>query len=151
LPVEFSFGAGYGHLNKWFLGTQLDYKKGESSDLLGQDFQYKDSYKVAAGGWFMPNANDFRNYFNRVIYRYGAYFEKGSLVINDKNINTVGVSFGATLPFKNSGQNRMSGIDLGLELGKRGTTQNNLINQNFINLKIGFNFSDKWCNKRLIN
>ncbi len=151
LPVEFSFGAGYGHLNKWFLGTQLDYKKGESSDLLGQDFQFKDSYKVAAGGWFMPNANDFRNYFNRVIYRYGAYFEKGSLVNNDKNTNTVGVSFGATLPFKNSGQNRMSGIDLGLELGKRGTTQNNLINQNFINLKIGFNFSDKWFNKRLIN
>ena len=45
----------------------------------------------------------------------------------------------------------MSGIDIGLDFGKRGTTQNNLINQNFINLKVGFNFSDKWFNKRLIN
>lgn len=151
LPTEFSFGAGYGSLNKWFIGSQVDYKKGETIDLLGQNFQYKDSYKVAAGGWFLPNANDFRNYFNRVTYRYGAYFEKGNLYVNDKNINTFGLSLGATLPFKNSGTNRMSGIDIGLDFGKRGTTQNNLINQNFINLKVGFNFSDKWFNKRLIN
>ena len=38
LPVEFSFGAGYGHLNKWFIGSQVDYKKGETIDLLGQNF-----------------------------------------------------------------------------------------------------------------
>lgn len=151
LPVEFSFGAGYGHLNKWFIGSQVDYKKGETIDLLGQNFEYKDSYKLAAGGWFLPNANDFRNYFNRVTYRYGAFFEKGNLYINDKNINTYGVSFGANLPFKNSGTNRMSGIDLGIDLGRRGTTQNDLISQNFINVKIGINFSDKWFNKRLIN
>lgn len=151
LPAEFSFGAGYGHLNKWFISTQVDYKKGENVDIFGQNFEYKDSYKVAAGGWFLPNSNDFRNYFNRVIYRYGAYFEKGNLYINDKNINTYGISLGATLPFKNSGTNRMSGIDIGIDLGKRGTTENNLINQNFINFKIGFNFSDKWFNKRLIN
>ena len=43
----------------------------------------------------------------------------------------------------------MSGIDLGLELGKRGTLDNNLVRQNFINLKIGINFADKWFNKRL--
>ena len=42
----------------------------------------------------------------------------------------------------------MSGIDLGLELGKRGTKENNMINQNFINVKIGLNFADKWFMKR---
>ncbi|MFC6269049.1 hypothetical protein [Frigoriflavimonas asaccharolytica] len=150
-PLEISTGAGYGHLNKWFVGTQVDYKKGQTVDLFGQVFEYRDSYKFIAGGWFLPNANDFRNYFNRVIYRYGAYYEKGNLFINDTNINTVGLSFGATLPFKNTGANRLSGLDIGVDLGKRGTTKNNLINQNFVNLKIGINFSDKWFNKRLIN
>ena len=151
LPVEFSIGAGYGDLNKWFLGSQIDYKKGESVELFGQNFEYKNSYKFALGGWYLPNSNDFRNYFNRVIYRYGAYYEKGDLFINDKNINNFGITLGATLPFKTGGANRMSGIDIGVDLGKRGTLQNGLINQNYINLKVGFNFSDKWFNKRLIN
>lgn len=151
LPVEFSVGAGYGQDQKWFIGSQVDLKNGSSTNLLGQNFEYQDSYKVSAGGWILPNVNDFRNYFNRVVYRYGAFFEKGNLYLNDKNINNFGVSLGATLPFKNSGTNRMSGIDLGVELGKRGTVQNNLVNQNYINLKVGFNFSDKWFNKRLIN
>jgi hypothetical protein len=34
----------------------------------------------------------------------------------------------------------MSGIDLGLEFGRKGTLQNNLIQQNFVNLKVGINF-----------
>ncbi|MPN50883.1 hypothetical protein SDC9_198523 [bioreactor metagenome] len=54
-----------------------------------------------------------------------------------------------TLPFENRSANRMSGIDLGIELGQRGTLSNNMIRQNFINLKIGINFADKWFQKRL--
>jgi hypothetical protein len=41
----------------------------------------------------------------------------------------------------------MSGIDLGIEFGRKGTLQNNLIQQNFVNFKIGINFSDKWFRK----
>ena len=41
------------------------------------------------------------------------------------------------------------GIDLGVEIGKRGTLDNNLIRQNFINFRVGINFADKWFMKRL--
>ena len=47
--------------------------------------------------------------------------------------------------------NRMNSIDLGVEFGKRGTLNNNLIRQNFINLRVGINFADKWFGKRLYN
>lgn len=151
LPMEASIGAGFGNNTRWFVGTQLDYKKGESIQFLGQPFNFKDSYRFAAGGWILPNANNFRNYFQRVIYRYGAYYEKGNLYLNNKNINEFGITLGATLPFKNTSLNRMTGFDIAIELGKRGTLQNNLVNQNFINLKFGFNFADKWFLKRLYN
>lgn len=150
-PFEASIGAGYGHNTKWFLGSQIDYKKGENILFAGQNFENKDSYRISAGGWILPNVNNFRNYFERVIYRYGAYYEKGNLYLNGNNINKFGVTLGATLPFKNSSVNRMNGIDVGIEIGKRGTLQNNLINQNFINLRIGINFADKWFTKRLYN
>jgi len=89
-----------------------------------------------------------------VIYRFGAYYEKGNLNLaplnstTSTNVNQFAITAGMTLPFANANINRMSGIDLGLELGKRGTKENNMINQNFINVKIGLNFADKWFMKR---
>lgn len=149
IPTEFSIGAGYGKDAKWFASLQLDYKKGTTTLFLGKPFVYQDSYRVSAGGWYVPNYNDFRSYLNRVVYRYGAFYEKGNLSINNTNINQYGVTAGVTLPFEKSNAVRMSGIDLGLELGRRGTLSNNLIQQNFINLKIGVNFADKWFQKRV--
>lgn len=149
IPMEFSLGAGYGRDTKWFVGTQFDFKKGETIQFLGQPFANENSYRIAAGGWFLPNYNNFRNYFSRVTYRYGAYYEKGNLAINGTNINQFALTGGVTLPFENRSASRMSGIDLGVEIGKRGTLDNNLIRQNFINLKVGINFADKWFVKRL--
>jgi hypothetical protein len=90
---------------------------------------------VSAGGWFIPNANDFRSYFSRVIYRYGAFYEKGGLNINGKDINGYGLSLGANFPIKPS-INSFSSIDFAVEFGKKGTVQNNLVQQGFINFKI---------------
>lgn len=149
IPVEFSLGAGYGKDAKWFVGTQFDYKKGETIQFLGKPFVNDNSYKVSAGGWYLPNYNNFRSYFSRVTYRYGAYYEKGNLAFNGTNINQFAITGGMSFPFENKSASRMSGIDLGIELGKRGTLDNNLIRQNFVNVKIGINFADKWFNKRL--
>lgn len=151
IPMEFSLGAGYGREAKWFLGTQFDFKKGETIQYLGQPFANQDSYRIAAGGWYLPNYNNFRSYFSRVTYRYGAYYEKGNLQVNGTNINQFAITGGMTLPFENRSTSRMSGIDVGVELGNRGTLENNLIRQNFVNFKIGLNFADKWFQKRLFD
>ena len=50
LPQEGSLGVGYGKDTKWFLGTQLDYKKGENFNFLGNTLAYQDSYKYSVGG-----------------------------------------------------------------------------------------------------
>ncbi len=151
LPMQASVGVGYGEENQWFLSLQGDYKKGESIAYFGNTLDLQDSYRISAGGWYLPNYNNFRSYFSRIVYRYGAFYEKGNLQIAGQNINKFGVSAGVLLPFKNSSITRMSGLELGLELGKRGTVKNNLINQNFINLRVGFNFADKWFRKTLYN
>lgn len=149
IPMEFSLGAGYGKDTKWFVGTQFDFKKGETIQFLGKPFANDNSYRIAAGGWYLPNYNNFRNYFSRVTYRYGLYYEKGNLVINGASIDKMAITGGVSLPFENRSASRMSGIDVGLEIGKRGTLDHNLIRQNFINLRIGINFADKWFMKRL--
>ncbi|UKB82684.1 hypothetical protein LF887_16895 [Chryseobacterium sp. MEBOG06] len=151
IPFQASLGVGYGSENHWFLSGQLDYKKGEDIAYFGKSFDFQDTYRVSAGGWYLPNYNNFRNYFSRVIYRYGAFYERGNLKLDGNSINKFGITAGVMLPFKNSSITRMSGLELGLEIGKRGTLSDNLINQNYINLKIGFNFADKWFRKSLYN
>jgi hypothetical protein len=151
LPLQASVGVGYGDENHWFVSGQIDYKKGESIAYFGNSLDLQDSYRIAAGGWYLPNANNFRNYFSRVVYRYGAFYEKGNLKIAGTSINKFGISAGVLLPFKTSSITRMSGLELGIEVGKRGTLDNNLINQNYINLRVGFNFADKWFRKTLYN
>ena len=64
-------------------------------------------------------------------------------------MNKFAITGGLSLPFENKSACRMSGIDLGIELGQRGTLDNNMIRQNFVNLKIGLNFADKWFRKTL--
>ncbi|WP_419870337.1 hypothetical protein [Chryseobacterium sp. CT-SW4] len=151
LPLQASLGVGYGSENHWFVSLQGDYKKGETISYFGNTFDFQDSYRISAGGWYLPNYNNFRSYFSRVVYRYGAFYEKGNLQLYGNNINKFGISAGVLLPFKNSSITRMSGLELGIELGKRGTLKDNLINQNFINFRVGFNFADKWFRKSLYN
>lgn len=157
LPQEASLGLGYGKEGKWFYSGQIDYKKGETIDFVGHPFAYQDSYRVSAGGWILPNYNNFRNYFSRVTYRFGAYYEKGDLSIAPQNsttatnVNKFAVTGGMFLPFSNSNVNRLNGMDVGVEIGKRGTMDNNMISQTFVNLRIGLNFADKWFQKRQYN
>lgn len=155
IPMTVGVGFGYGMDRKWFSGLQVTYKTASDMEYFGTPFRMNNSYRVAAGGWIMPNGNNFRNYFQRITYRGGAFFEKGGLNINKdgvinagKDINSFGISLGASLPFQNTSPNRLSSLDFGIEFGQRGTTANGLIAQKFINLKVGLNFSDKWFQKK---
>lgn len=45
----------------------------------------------------------------------------------------------------------MSSLDLGIELGHGGTVKNNFVKkENFLNLTIGINFTNKWFEKQYL-
>ena len=54
------------------------------------------------------------------------------------------MSFGLGLPV---GTN-FSNINLGIELGQRGTKDSGLIKENFLRLSVGLSLNDKWFTKR---
>jgi len=55
------------------------------------------------------------------------------------------MNFGLGLPVGNSS------INLGFEFGKKGTTSNGLIEENYFNLSVGLSLSDIWFKKRKID
>lgn len=147
-PAKFSFGAGIGEAKKWLIGTDITFinnKKLVNRFDQGSAASFENSTRIAVGGYFVPKYDSFSNYLNRIVYRAGFRYENTGLVINNTSINDYGMNFGLGLPVG------LSRINLGLEVGKKGTTSNNLVEENYFNLSIGLSLNDIWFKKRKID
>jgi hypothetical protein len=149
-PLKTAVSAGIGEDNKWFVGAEytfqnaLEFSGGIYDDL---DFYRYDNFSnISVGGFFTPNMNSISSYFNRVTYRAGFNYQKTGLVVNDTDINEYGISFGVSLPIGL----KLSNVNLGFELGKRGTTDNNLVEEQFFNFRLSLSLNDKWFRKQKI-
>lgn len=149
VPSKFALGFGVGQANKWMLGTEVSFigtKK--MTNVFANDVTnatYKNAQRYIIGGYYIPKFDSYSSYFSRVVYRAGFRYEKTGLNIENQDINDYGMNFGFGLPVG------ISKIDLGFEFGKRGTTSNGLIQENYFNINIGLSLSDKWFRKTLID
>lgn len=148
LPSKLSVGIGIGAPRKWFVGTEYLFQNNsslKSTILSGSNgATYEDASTISVGGFYIPEYNSFTSYLKRVVYRGGMYFEKTGLIVNNEPIKEFGMSFGVGLPVGDV----FSNANIGFEVGKRGTTNSNLIQENFINLQLSLSLNDKWFGKR---
>lgn len=157
LPLKSIVGVGIGRSDNWYAG--LEYENQEAISTTGLvastsgAYRYGSSNRVSLGGFYLPKINSISNYWNRVTYRAGARFEKSGLMVDGSGNNTnftpiddFGISFGLGLPLQ-----RLSSVNLGFEFGKRGTTNNNLIEENYFNFRLSLSLTDKWFEKRKID
>jgi hypothetical protein len=150
MPSKTSIGFGIGKIKKWFIGTEYTFVNTSvfKSDLINIDnSSYEDGSTISFGGYFIPEFSSFNNLLKRIVYRSGIYFEKTGLIINDQSISEVGMTFGVGIPVGNM----FSNLNLALEVGKRGTTDANLVEEKFANLKMSLSLNDRWFQKRKYN
>ncbi len=114
-------------------------------------YELKNGYKIAFGSWVIPNFNSYKSYFARMVYRFGAYYQKGTISIDQHDIDQFGITFGFGLPVGRKGFKDPSMLNIAFDLGNRGTTNDGLIRENFANIKIGLNFNDIWFKRRTYN
>ena len=150
LPAKTSFGLGIGKPNKWFIGAEYTFLK--TSQFSNRVFNidnttFVDASTISFGGFYIPQYNSFNKYFKRVVYRAGIRFENTGLEIKNETINEFGISFGVGLPVGGF----FSNANLGFEIGKKGTTNQNLVQENFINFQISLSLNDRWFVKRKYN
>lgn len=154
LPSRLSLGVGLGDSRRWFVG--LDYTAQNTSVFNNPIFNttnssFENASSFAIGGFYLPNYGSFSNYFKRITYRAGARFQNTGLVINNESIDEFGISFGLGLPIGATNTGLFSEVNLGFEYGQRGTKNQNLIQENFINFNVSLSLSDRWFEKRKYN
>lgn len=147
LPAKLTFGSGFGEVKKWLLGAEItllnnSVMSNRFNDIEGATFE--NSIRYSLGGFFIPNYNSYSNYYKRIVYRGGLRYENTGLVIQNKSINDFAANIGLGMPLSGTFTN----INIGLEIGKRGTKYYNLVEENYINLSVGLSLSDKWFVKR---
>lgn len=158
MPLKSTLGIGIGKTDKWYASveyeTQDAYQTAGFLSTTNTAFRYGNSNRIGIGGFYIPKINSISSYFDRITYRFGIRMENTGLLVDGSGTNSnfseikdFGISFGLGIPLK-----RLSTMNVGFEYGKRGTTDNNLIQENYFNMRLSLSLTDvNWFIKRRID
>ena len=150
IPTKTTLGLGFGVDKKWFLGADYSFQGFEdfSNEFLRDaNVIYQNANNFAVGGFFIPDYDAFNGYFKRVTYRAGMHMGNSGMIVNEREIKDFGITFGVGLPLGRS----LPNINVGFELGRRGTSTADLIEENYAKISVGFSFNGLWFQRRKIN
>lgn len=154
IPTRSTFGLGIGENKKWFMGAEYSMQGLSSFEnvFLGQEnVIYNDASSMAFGAYYVPNFSALSGIFNLITYRAGLRYDQTGLVVNGKEINNFGITFGFGIPLKGTGIDRFSNLNLGFELGRRGTRAAGLVEESYLNISVGLSLNSRWFIKKKIN
>ena len=144
IPEKFGFGFSYSKKNHWLVGADFDWENWKSFEYFGKNDSLQNAWKVAVGGEFTPKHTSISPLYKRMTYRMGMRYKQTYVNINNQSINVRGISFGVKFPMKRS----KTSINLGFEIGQRGTLKQGLLKENYFNINFGLNILEHWFYKR---
>ncbi len=157
-PVKTIMGVGIGKANKWYAGVDYEFQdafQNEGNIVQGSTYRFESSNRLSLGGYYIPKVNSIRSYWDRVTYRAGLRFQKTGLLVDGTNSGTNFTSiddFGINLGFGLPMPRQLSSLNLGFEYGQKGTIDNNLIKENYFNIRLSLSLnSTNWFKKRQID
>ena len=153
LPVNADIGLSYHANSKWTFVANYSYHPWSNFDselgipgyTPGESSFLDDRTRFSLGASFLASGNPLDSYFKRVGYRIGFYTDSGYINLgNNQDLNTVAVTGGVSLPTLFPGTR----IDINVELGRRGTTNLNLVKESFFKFHINVNIGERWFERR---
>ena len=149
LGVGISFKGGekwsaeFNYLRSDWRNSGFDSAGGFSVKSDTETFSSAVSQSFRAGFEIVPNRNDIRYYMRRCAYRAGVYYDQAYYKLNGNNVNSMGVTLGVTLPVFRL----YNGLTLGVDIGQRASTRNNMVRERYATFVVGFNIHDIWFQK----
>lgn len=141
-------GIGVGFVlqknNKWAFGADFDWVQWSLFSRAGANDSLRDSWRVAAGFEYMPTYSSVSNYFRKVTYRVGGFYEQTYLTLRGHALNKMGVTLGASLPLPRT----QSKVNVAVEVGRCGTKLDGLIQENYLRFDVGVSVFERWFMKR---
>lgn len=139
--------------NQYLLAFDYSTTNWSELSLLQNNYGLARRDQISVGLQYIPDAKAYKNVQKMINYRIGARYTNTHLVVDNNNITEYGISFGIGVPVISAGQGTM--FNLGVETGRRGTKDIDLIYEQYTNIHVGFSLTpskfDKWFYKSKID
>ena len=141
-------GIGVGFVlqkkGQWSVGADFNWTQWSKFARQGVTDTLQNSWNVTVGAEFTPRHTSVSNYFTRVTYRFGGFYEHGYLNLNGHSINRMGITAGMSLPLPKT----LSKVNFAFELGQYGTREAGLIQERYVKMNVGVSVFEHWFMKR---
>lgn len=142
LPETWGAGLSYSWGRKLNVGVDFTYQPWAKVKSLQLDHfegtRFADRWQLNMGAEYTHALRG--NYFSRITYRAGGFFNRDYIMVGDNNVREYGLSFGFGLPTTSS----KTQINLGFEYRHRQAHPNPLLKENYFNIRLGINFNELW-------
>ncbi|NNF02851.1 MAG: hypothetical protein HKN17_00185 [Rhodothermales bacterium] len=104
-----------------------------------------DRTRLSAGVEYWPGAQRlFSGFFTRMAYRFGVYSDVDYISPDPSHeIRSFGLTGGLSVPSRIPGTT----LDLNIDVGRRGTTEDGLIRDRYIRFGLNLNFGERWFDR----
>lgn len=144
LPKNISAGISYNEGKRLLL--VLDYSSQNWSEylLFEEQDDLKNSSRFSAGVQFTPDYKSVTKYYKRMEYRMGFSYYNTPLQFGNNQLKERTFSIGLGIPVRKS----RTQYDFSIIIGDRGTTEDNLLKENFIKFGLSVTYDGIWFVKR---
>ncbi len=140
LPQYYGAGFALTHDDRFTLAGDYKYYRWSDLDVVTPYYTLVNSSRYSLGGeysFFQPNSG---NYFEKYFLQAGLFYENSYLRINGQQIKAYGVTLGTGLPNKSNSIY----FNVAMEVGRRGTISDGLIQENYFMLKLNIVVRTPW-------
>jgi hypothetical protein len=147
-PFTVGFGVALDRELRYFVGLDVTYQNWSAFAIDDRSQGLQNVLRVALGSEWIPNRNPLNlnaPLLSRIAWRAGLGYEQSYLRLNDRPITALGASLGMGLPISKVSSNR---VNFGVQWQRRGTTADNLVQEDNLRLLLGISFSELWYSPR---
>lgn len=142
IPHTFGGGLSYGYDGKLFVEADFTYQPWSKAKYAGvEDFtsseKFSDRYRASVGMSYQARQRG--DYFKRIAYRLGGYYENDYQMVGSDRVRQYGVTCGVGLPTP-----LRTRINIGFEWKHRYTTPGTTVTENYYLFTLGINLSENW-------
>ena len=146
LPTYANLGLAYSK-DKWLFIFDYSTQSWSDYSLFDESDSLVNSQRVSSGIQYTPDISSVSQLYKRCHYRFGISVNTTPLQINNTQLEDKSFSFGIGVPIKKN----KSTYDFSIILGQRGTTDNSLLKENYVNIGLSMTFEGIWFVKQKYN
>ena len=148
LPAHYGIGASFRTDNNFLIGADYSFRQWSETSFLNQSSEsLVNSSSFNIGAQYIPDPADFQSYLRRIHYRMGFHYSDTYLQLRGHQLKDYGITLGMGLPYRNA----KTTFNFAVDLGRRGTTDLNLIEENYIRFNFSLSLYDFWFFQRRID